>query len=81
MNSDPIPEGVVCKKCGATPVHASRGRWGPHTERIDCPHCRAVTWGFGPPWRKRAEELLARVAADPAVPSPLRSEADKLLKG
>lgn len=53
-----IPSNICCKKCGSVNAYGARGRWGPHTEKVTCRDCRAVTWGFGPSKRLRALRQL-----------------------
>lgn len=74
----PIPPGLCCKKCGSVNIRAERGNWGPHTERINCLDCRAVTWGFGSGWKTRARAAL-KAALDHRLPGALAAEIEDLL--
>lgn len=64
---DTIPPDICCKKCGSVNVRGARGQWGPHTERIECRDCRAVTWGFNKSIKSRALDLLADAIYGDAV--------------
>lgn len=59
---------VTCRKCGC--CNAVGQEWGPHTYKIKCPDCNAVTWGKGHPsgltWKQRAIACLKRFNDDEA---------------